>query len=580
MADEKSPVQLARAIEDFRNARAKARLQHLWASVTGKTDELLQYDDITRKMHVEGQSSRGVQDIPVDAIVGTVNRYRDFDRNFLPLRDEDMERWARVKAAMTSPGSPGLPPIRVYKIGDAYFVLDGNHRVSIAKQMGIETLEAHVTEIKTKVPLSPDDTPEEIILKSEYSDFLKSTKTDEILPGVDLKLSFPGQYETLEEHIRVHRHYLGIEQEREIPWEEAVLSWYENVYFPIVEIIRKQNILYEFPDLTETDIYIWVLDHQTDMQSEFGWSIKPEKAAADLVERKGRRFVRILQRLITDSLRFILPKQLEDFSKTGEWLEGKKLDSESMFEEILLAINGSLLSWVALEQGIILAEMEGSEIRCLIVEEENINAYLDFGDFEQAFYERLNQSNIEGHLVTSGGNIDDTILTRSEVNDLIVLKLEHPPEEDFISRLKSGMRTIIRQSSRPLLLVRDQLSPINHLLIAYDGSEKSEEALFIGKYFVEKYKKRLSLLVVSDNEEKGKKLLAKAEEKLVDISVSSILYHTGKNISQVILQVADEKHVDLILMGGYGFPPLLEVFFGSTVDDVLRGTQIPVLVCQ
>lgn len=580
MADEKSPDQLARAIEDFRNARAKARLQHLWASVTGKADNLLQYDEITRRMHVEGQSSKGVQDIPVDAIVGSVNRYRDFDRNFLPLRDEDMERWARVKAAMTSPGSPGLPPIRVYKIGEAYFVLDGNHRVSIAKQMGIETLEAHVTEIKTKVPLSPEDTPEEIILKSEYSDFLKSTNIDKILPDVEFKLSFPGQYETLEEHIHVHRHYLGIEQEREIPWEEAVQSWYQHVYLPIVEIIREQNILGEFPNLTETDIYIWVLDHQTDMQSEFGWSIKPEKAAADLVERKGRRFIRVLQRLITGILRFILPKQLEDFSKTGEWLKGKKLESESMFEEILLAIDGSLTSWVALEQGIILAEMERSEIRCLIVEGESKDNYLGLGDFEQAFYERLNQSNVEGHLVTASGNISDTILTRAQVNDLIILKLEHPPEEGFISRLKSGMRTIIRQSSRPLLLVREQLSPINHLLIAYDGSEKSEEALFIAKYFVEKYKKKLSLLVVSDNEEKGKKLLLKAEDKLVGISVNSILHHTEKSISQVILQVAAEKYVDIILMGGYGFPPILEVFFGSTVDDVLRGTQIPVLVCQ
>jgi nucleotide-binding universal stress UspA family protein len=580
VANGKSPVELARAIEDFRSARAKARLQHLWASVTGKSDELLQYDEITRKMHVEGQSSKGVKEIPVSAIVGTVNRYRDFDRNFLPLRDEDMERWARVKAMMTSPGSSGLPPIRVYKIGDAYFVLDGNHRVSVAKQMGIEAVEAYITEIKTKVPLSPEDTPEEIILKSEYSDFLKLTNIDDIIPGIDLELSFPGQYETLEEHIRVHRHYLGIEQEREIPWEEAVQSWYENVYLPVVEVIRAQNILKEFPELTETDLYLWVLDHQTFMQNEFGWSIKPEKAAADLVERRGRRFIRILQRGITNILQFILPKQLEDFSKTGEWRRGKDLESERMFEEILLAINGSIESWVALEQGIILAEMEGSEIRSMIVEEEKENRYINRADFEQAFYERLNQSHLEGHLVFASGKIDETILSRAEVNDLVILKLEHPPKDNIISRLKSGIRTIIVQSSRPLLLVRDQLSPINHLLVAYDGSEKSEEALFIGKYIAEKYKKHLSLLVVSGNEARGSQLMTHAKEYLGDICVSSLLNNTDQTVSQVILQVAADKGIDMILMGGYGFPPLLEVIFGSTVDDVLRGTQIPVVVCQ
>jgi nucleotide-binding universal stress UspA family protein len=580
VANEKSPVQLARAIEDFRNARAKARLQHLWASVTGKTDNLLQYDEITRRMHVEGQSSRGVQEIPVDAIVGSVNRYRDFDRNFLPLRDEDMERWARVKAAITSPGSPGLPPIRVYQIGEAYFVLDGNHRVSIAKQMGIEALEAHVTEIKTKVPLCPEDTPEKIILKSEYSDFLKSTNIDEILPDVEFELSFPGQYETLEEHIQVHRHYLGNEQEREIPWEEAVQSWYEHVYFPIVEIILEQNILGEFPDLTETDLYIWVLDHQTYMQKDFGWSIKPEKAAADLVQIEGRRFNRILQRGLISFLHHVLPKQLEDFSKTGEWHKQKKLDSESLFEDILLATNGSPESWIALEQGIILAEMEGAEIRGLIVEDKDEPKYLDHSDLEQAFNERLAHSKVKGNLVFASGTIDETILERAEVNDLVILKLCHPPKRGVITRLKSGLRTIIRQSSRPLLLVRDQLSGLNHILIAYDGSEKSEEALFIGKYLAQKYKKHLSLLVVSENKDRGKALLAHANDYLGRICVSSILNDTDLKISQVILQVAADKGADMILLGGYGYPPLLEVIFGSTVDDVLRGTQIPVLVCQ
>ena len=580
MANESSPIEFTKAVEDFRSARAKARLQRLWTSVTGKSDELLQYDEITRKMHVEGLSSKGVKEIPVDGIVGSVNRYQDFDRNFLPLHDADMERWARVKAAMTSPGGPGLPPIRVYKIGDAYFVLDGNHRVSIAKQMGIEALEAHVTEIKTKVPLLPEDTPEEIILKSEYSDFLQSTHIDEILPDVALTLSFPGQYETIEEHIRVHRHYMGLEQEREIPWEEAVHHWYEHVYQPIVETIREQNILKEFPELTETDIYLWVLDHQTYMQEELGWSIRPEKAAADLVEIKGRRFVRILQRAFTNFLQFLLPKQLEDFSKTGEWHEKKNLEKSNLFEDILLATNGSSESWIALEQAIILAEMEGSEIRGLIVEKEQNQSFINYRDLERVFNERLSQSNIPGNLVFTSGSISETILERAEVNDLVILKLVHPPKSETFARLKSGLRTIIRQSSRPLLLVRDQLSALHHILIAYDGSEKSEEALFIGKYIGEKYKRHLDLLVVSENEERGRELLSHAEEYLGDLCVSSILYGTDHGISQVILEVAAEKGADIIFVGGYGFPPLLEVLFGSTVDDVLRGTQIPVLICQ
>lgn len=580
MSDNKSAVEYAKAIEDFHSARAKARLQRLWASVTGKSDELLQYDDITRKMHIEGLSSKGIKEIPLDAIVGSVNRYQDFDKDFLPLRNEDVERWARVKAMMTSPGSPGLPPIRVYQIGEAYFVLDGNHRVSIAKQMGIEKLEAHVVEIKTKVPLSPDDSPEDIILKAEYTDFLQATRFDEIVPGVALKLTFPGQYNTLEEHIRVHRHYMGLEQEREIPWDEAVRHWFDNVYQPIVEIIQQQNILKEFPDKTETDLYIWVLDHQTYMQEELGWSIRPEKAAADLVVVRGRRFIQIVQRKFEDFLRFLLPKQLEDFSKSGEWHVQKQIENQNLFEDILLAIDGRAEGWVTLEQAIIVAELEGSEIKGLIVEGKADSGYLNHEDLERAFIERLSQSGIKGNLVFAHGKIAETILDRSQFNDLIVLKLSHPPKPEFLSRLKSGMRTIIRQSSRPILVVREQVSTMNHLLLAYDGSAKGEEALFIGKYLCQKYHKHISLLVVSDKAEQGNVLLEQAKEYLGDICVSSIMREATEGISQTILEEAKSRDADMILMGGYGFPPLLEVFFGSTVDDVLRGTQIPVVICQ
>ena len=580
MTSEESQYEYSRAIEDFRSARAKARLQHLWASITGKSDELLEYDDITSKLHVEGLSSKGVKEIPIEAIVGSVNRYRDFDRNFLPLRDEDMQRWARVKAVITSPGSAGLPPIRVYKLGDAYFVLDGNHRVSIAKQMGSEAVEAHVTEIRTKVPLSPDDSPEEIIVKAEYSDFLASTNVDKILPDVEFELTFPGQYHTLEEHIHVHRHFMGLEQEREIPWEEAVRHWYDHVYLPIVKIIRNQNIINEFPERTETDLYLWVLDHQTYLQKELGWSIQPEKAASDLVEKKGRRFIRILQREYEKLLRFLLPKQLEDFSNPGEWHSQKDNQSQNLMTDILLAIDGRPESWVALEQAIILAELEKSEIKGLVVVRKSEQDYYRHDDLTKAFNERLNQSGVKGNLVFARGKIAETILERSEYNDLIVLKLSHPPGSNFFSRLFSGMRMIIRQSSRPLIIVRNQVSAMNNLLVAYDGSRKGEEALFLGKYLCDNYGKKLNLVVVCEDEKRGPKLLSHAKDYLGDTCTNPILSDASLGVSHAILREARNVGADMILMGGYGFPPLLEVFFGSTVDDVLRGTQMPVIICQ
>lgn len=580
MSDGKSQVEYSRALEDFRAARAKARLQHLWAAVTGQSKELLRYDEITRKMHAVGLSSKGLHDVPVDAIVGSVNRYQDFDKNFLPLHDEDMERWARVKATMTSPGSAGLPPIRLYKIADVYFVLDGNHRVSVARQMGIESLEAYVTEIKTRVPLTSEDSPEDIILKAEYLDFLEETKLDEIVPGEDLKLTFPGQYETLKEHIRVHRHYLGLEQSQEIPWEEAVRHWYDHVYKPVVEVIRDQNILQEFPERTETDLYIWVLDHQTYMEEELGWSIRPEKAASDLVNKQGRRLIRVARRVGEKVLRTILPKQLEDFSSPGEWHETKKVDGGSLFSDILVAISGGEESWIALEQAIIIAQLEKADVRGLIVEEKHEFGRINEGEISKAFSERLDQAGLNGNLAFTQGNVSETITDRARFNDLVILKLTHPPSSNILRRLSSGMRMILRRSSRPILAVRDQLSEMHHLLLAYDGSPKGKEALYVSAYFASRYQRQLTVLVVDEDEDQGKDLLEEAADYLGECCLNTIFQHHSGRVDNVILNVAKEQGVDLILMGGYGLSPLLEALFGSTVDGVLRGAPIPVIVCQ
>jgi nucleotide-binding universal stress UspA family protein len=582
MPDETSRIEYSRALEDFRRARAKARLQHLWAAVTGESLGLLRYDEITTKMHTLGQSSKGLKNIPVNAIVGSVNRYQDFDRNFLPLRDDDGERWAKVKAVMTSPGSMGLPPIRVYKIGDAYFVLDGNHRVSIARQMEIDVIEAYVTEIQTRVPISPDDSPEEIILKAEYSDFLEETKIDKIIPEVELKLTFPGQYPILVEHIRVHRHYLGLEHQREIPWEEAVLHWYHHVYQPIVEIIREQNFLIEFPEKTETDLYIWVLDHQSYMEEKLGWPIRPDKAASDLLSVHGKRFVgflRHIQKILTSIFR---KNRTDDPYPSKDWHYKRSEDPKSLFTDILVPLSGKPESWLALEQAIIIADLEKADVRGL-----SIRRPLKWGnppmtdeELHKAFAKRLEMSGLQGNLVFEQGKIAETICARANVNDLISIKMSHPPSKNFFARLKSGTRKILRRSTRPLLFVRDQVSPMNNLLLAYDGSPKGKEALYIAAYLASRYKKQLSVIVVDNDEDRGRRLLSEADVYLGECCLEKIFRQRSGRISIDILQVAEEINADMIIMGGYGLSPLLEIIFGSTVDGVLRGTRVPVIVSQ
>jgi hypothetical protein len=238
-------TRLASAVYDFRRARRQAQLEQVMARLTGASTELLNYEDVRQKLKGSRITSRGLQDIPIDAIIGSVGRYTDFTRSFLPRQDEDQTRWARVERAMSN--LVGLPPVEVYQIGKVYFVMDGNHRVSVAKQLGATHIEAYVTECHTKVPLSPDVQPQDLIVKAEYAEFLERTHLDELRPDVDLSMSLPGKYRELEEHISVHRYFMGIEQNQEIPYEEAVAHWYDTVYLPVVQMIRENGILRDFP---------------------------------------------------------------------------------------------------------------------------------------------------------------------------------------------------------------------------------------------------------------------------------------------------------------------------------------------
>src|SRR5919109_5067282 len=162
------------AIQDFQSARQKAGIQEVLARITGKSNQLLSYDEVAEKLKLRIRTERGVQHIPLDAIVGSVGRDTDFTRAFLPRRAVNQQRWANVKAAMED--GAGLPPIEVYKVGEVYFVIDGNHRVSIARQEGAITIEARVIEVRTDIPLTLDVQPDDLIIKAEYADFLDATK--------------------------------------------------------------------------------------------------------------------------------------------------------------------------------------------------------------------------------------------------------------------------------------------------------------------------------------------------------------------------------------------------------------------
>ena len=128
-------------------------------------------------------------------IRGSVGCYTDFTSAFLPRRDHLRQRWERVNTMVST---QDMPPIEVYQVGDAYFVVDGNHRVSNARQEGIKWIAADVCEFVTPMGLSAEADLDEVITKSEYAEFLDKTHLDKLRPGQEIIFTTPGHYPELE----------------------------------------------------------------------------------------------------------------------------------------------------------------------------------------------------------------------------------------------------------------------------------------------------------------------------------------------------------------------------------------------
>jgi hypothetical protein len=251
-------------VQDYQRLRERAIIQELVSRLTNAPIELLSYDDVRRKLHIQELGERGIKEIPLDKIVGSVGRYRDFTRSFLPRGGASERRWVDVKNLAIGP--TGWPPIEVYQVDDVYFVRDGNHRVSVAKEMGWKSIQAYVIECATPVSLTADLSPADIIQKQDEADFLTLTKLNRLRPEHSIKFTLPGRYDDLLAHIAAHQYFLDQQAEAATPWEEAVASWYDQVYLPLAELIKERNLLAEFPHRTVADLYSWVVRHELELR--------------------------------------------------------------------------------------------------------------------------------------------------------------------------------------------------------------------------------------------------------------------------------------------------------------------------
>ena len=544
------------AIHDFQSARQKAGIQEVLARFTGKSTQLLSYEEVAEKLKLRARTERGLRNIPLNAIVGSVGRYTEFTRTFLPRNDEDRERWVRVKAAMQD--DAGLPPIEVYKVGEVYFVIDGNHRVSIARQEKFATIEARVIEFKTDVKLTPDIQPDDLIVKAEYVEFLDSTRIHEARPNVDLSVTSCCQYDKLMDEIRICQYLLQDERKQDVTLQDTAAHWYDTTYIPLAEAIRDRGLLHWFPGRTITDLYIWIAENRAALEKEIGVEIQSDVTATDL----------ILERSVT--------------SEPGSWRKARTVMryTDHLFMDLLVPLSGDAESWDALKQAILIAQHEEAKLHGLHIVSSKEKAEGESAlAIQKQFEQTCADANVDGKLFIDVGEITKKICERATITDLIVLRIVHPPMGG-LATLKSPFRTIVMNSSRPVLGVPAKASPFKRALLAYDGSDQSKEALFVATYLAETWKTELLVFTALD----GKKIMADAQDyvkRYLDIhEVEAEYILSERGAMDYLKQTAEEKNVDLVLMGSHGGSTFQQVFVGSALDYMLRESKIPMFICH
>jgi hypothetical protein len=240
---------------DFARARRRrtfGRLAALMRREPADFNVILPFEEVVHALGRRGERRLGLQTIPLDSIVGTVDRERDFDRRFRPTSRRTRKRWERMATAARRGES--FPPIEVYRVGDVHFVQDGHHRVSIARAQGLPDIDAYVTEVYTELGADRKITLQDLPLKSHERLFFERVP----LPGEardQIKLSDEKHFAMLAEQVEAWGFRLIQERREPLDRGEVAELWFRDEYAPVVEMLREAELIGK---RTETEAYMAV----------------------------------------------------------------------------------------------------------------------------------------------------------------------------------------------------------------------------------------------------------------------------------------------------------------------------------
>ncbi len=273
------------AQHDFLRARRRATAARLAARLRLEPDDVgivLPYQEVIEALGYVSERQLGLQVVQIGAIVGTVDRERDFDRRFRPTSGRVRGRWERIATAMRR--GEALPPVDLYRIGELYFVRDGHHRVSVAHALGREDIDAYVTDVTTRVGADRAITLADLPLKSHERLFFERVPLPANTRG-EIRLSDPWDFAELAEAVEAWGFRSSQDMGESLDRKKTAELWLQTEYLPVIRMLREAQLI---GDGTETEAYMRVAAERYRLLRTHTWS---EEVLQRLMQgqRRGRR---------------------------------------------------------------------------------------------------------------------------------------------------------------------------------------------------------------------------------------------------------------------------------------------------
>jgi hypothetical protein len=270
------------AQHDFVRARRSATIASLMARLRGQPSDvgvILPYEEVIGALGFVSEQRTGLHVVPLDAIVGSVDRSRDFDRRFRPTSGRSRSRWEQIAAAARR--GEALPPVDLLRIGDLYFVRDGHHRVSVARALGRTDIDAYVTEVATRV--DPDGAMQrsDLMIKSHERVFFERVP---LLPEArgEIQLSELEDYALLAEMVEAWGFRAMQSRGEAISRRQNAVLWLETEYRPVVAMLHEAGLV---GDRTDAEAYMRIAGERYWLLRTHEWS---DEVLRQVIDGKGR----------------------------------------------------------------------------------------------------------------------------------------------------------------------------------------------------------------------------------------------------------------------------------------------------